>query len=171
MRETLFGKNYSLFTLNRRQVTDIHKVSHITEHDCKTLSNKELAKKYGVSKKAVSLHFINMNTVRLDSAAIDTDGDDTDNYNNFIDDKDTFEAVEVPITYDQMFAYLEKHSIEEYIAKSVLSSLLTYSESSLSKRGFIKKASKRVYYEIAHEVGVPFNVVQTVIHVFCETFV
>lgn len=170
VREVLIGKNYSLFALNRRQIADLHKAQRITQQDSRTLSYDELAKKYGIAKIAVSLHFVIMSTVRLDSAVVNDEGETSDNYNNFSDNKNVFEVVEIPVQYTQMFAALEKKSIEEAAAKSVLAALLAYSDQSEKERGYIKKASQRIYKNIANEVGVSLSVVETVIHTFGEMF-
>jgi hypothetical protein len=168
VRETLIGKNYSLFSLNRRQVSDLRKAQHITTQDSRTLSYEELAKKYGITKVAVSLHFLIMGTVRLDSSVMNDDGDRSDNYENFSDGKDAFEEVEAPINCAQMFICLERENIEAAVAKSILAALLAYADQSRAERGYTKKASKNVYRNIAREVSVPLNVVETVVHTYQE---
>lgn len=170
VREVLIGKNYSLFALNRRQVADLHKAQRITPQDARTLSYEELAKKYGITKVAVSLHFIIMSTVHLDSAVVNGEGEKSDNYENFSDGKDVFKSVEIPVEYALLYTSLERDGIERAVAKSVLAALLAYSDHSRAERGYTKKASQRVYKNIANEVQVPLTVVETVIHTYGEMF-
>lgn len=174
VRNELIGHNYSLFSLNRRQVCDLHKAQRITEEDSRKMSYDELAKKYNTSKVAVSLHFIMTNVVRLDatltndrdSSVSELVGDDSLCHNDVM-----FDNVENTFDFKNMFSVLDELEIEEQVAKSILSLLLNYADNSMAERGRIKKASKNVYKNIANEVNVPLTVVKTVVDSFSELFV
>lgn len=172
VREVLIGKNYSLFSLNRRQVSDLHKAQQITEHDANTLSYDGLAKKYNTTKVAVALYFTIKGTVHLDSAVTNEEGDRSDNYQNFADTRtrNDFKEVEVPIEYANMYASLERDGVKAEVAKSILAALLSYADRSKAERGYTKKASKRVYKDIASAVSVPLSTVEHVVDVFSECF-
>lgn len=175
VREVLIGKNYSLISLNRRQVSDLHKAQQITSHDARTLSYKELAKKYGITETAVSLHFMMMNTVRLDSAVVNGEGEKSDNYENFAASRDSFsrdpfESVESRIDREHMYAFLEKRGVEKAVTAAILAHLAAYEEKSNAEKGYTKKASQRVYKNIAYELRVPLTTVEIVIHTYGEMF-
>lgn len=170
VRENLLGKEYSMFSCQRRQVADLHRAQRITTEDSMKYSYEELAKKYGTTKVAVSLYFTMKNTVCLDSTVANSEGELSHNYDFIADNKNGYTASENMVGYDNMFDELEKGNIEKGVARSILAALLTYAENSEDSRGHIKKASKAIYKNIANEVGVPLKVVNTVIDTFSEMF-